>query len=50
VLIPREGGYLARIYVELDELGKDERVASRRITVDGLITATSGSCIPTASR
>jgi phenol 2-monooxygenase (NADPH) len=39
VLIPREGGYLVRIYVELDELGKDERLASRKITVDGLITA-----------
>jgi phenol 2-monooxygenase len=39
VLIPREGGYLVRIYVELDELGKDERVASRKITVDGLIKA-----------
>jgi Phenol hydroxylase, C-terminal dimerisation domain/FAD binding domain len=39
VLIPREGGYLVRIYVELDKLGKDERVARRKITVDGLITA-----------
>ena len=39
VLIPREGGYLVRIYVELDKLGKDERVASRNITVDGLIAA-----------
>ena len=39
VLIPREGGYLVRIYVELAELGKDERVASRKITADGLIRA-----------
>lgn len=40
VLIPREGGYMARIYVELDELRKHERVANRNITVDHLIAAT----------
>ncbi|MCV0397634.1 MAG: FAD-binding monooxygenase [Rhizobiaceae bacterium] len=40
VLIPREGGYLVRIYVELDELKDNERVASRNITVDHLIAAT----------
>ncbi len=40
VLIPREGGYLVRIYVELDKLRADERVASRNITVDHLIDAT----------
>ena len=34
VLIPREGGYLVRIYVELDKLNEDERVASRNITID----------------
>jgi hypothetical protein len=26
LIIPREGGYLARIYVELDKLDRDERV------------------------
>jgi phenol 2-monooxygenase (NADPH) len=41
VLIPREGGHLARIYVELDKLAPDERVAARNITVDRLIAATS---------
>ena len=39
VLIPREGGYMVRIYVELDKLNENERVASRNITVDRLIAA-----------
>jgi phenol 2-monooxygenase len=39
VLIPREGGYMVRIYVELDKLNENERVASRNITVDRLISA-----------
>ena len=39
VLIPREGGYLFRVYVELDELAEDERVANRNITSEYLIDA-----------
>ncbi len=39
VLIPREGGYLIRIYVELDELDGDERVADRNITFDTVMDA-----------
>lgn len=39
VIIPREGGYLVRIYVELDKLAADERIASRNITVEHLIEA-----------
>ena len=39
VLIPREGGYLVRIYVEMDELAKHERVAQRAITIDDVIGA-----------
>ena len=39
LVIPREGGYLVRIYVELDKLEADERVANRKITLDGLIAA-----------
>ena len=27
LVIPREGGYLVRLYVEMDKLGEDERVA-----------------------
>src|SRR5215475_1846281 len=37
LIIPREGGYLFRLYVELSELEVGERVASRHITVDELI-------------
>ncbi len=39
IIIPREGGYLVRLYVELDKLGADERVSDRNITVDDLIAA-----------
>ncbi len=39
VLIPREGGYLVRIYVEMDKLAANERVAHRNIKVDDIITA-----------
>ncbi len=39
VLIPREGGYLVRIYVELDALAADERVAGRNIGIDQIIAA-----------
>jgi phenol 2-monooxygenase len=40
VLIPREGGYLVRIYVELDKLHEDERVTERNISADDLTAAT----------
>jgi len=39
VLIPREGGHLVRIYVEMDKLGEHERVTARNITVDDVIAA-----------
>src|SRR4051794_31731554 len=39
VLIPREGGYLVRIYVELDKLHEDERVSNRNISADDLVAA-----------
>jgi phenol 2-monooxygenase len=39
VLIPREGGYLVRLYIELDKLAKGERVAARNITADDLVAA-----------
>jgi phenol 2-monooxygenase len=39
LIIPREGGYLVRLYIELDKLKKSERVADRNITVDRLIAA-----------
>lgn len=37
LLLPREGGYLVRLYVELDRLAEDERVADRGMTVDDII-------------
>ena len=37
LIIPREGGYLVRLYVELTKLEIGERVASRNITVDEII-------------
>jgi phenol 2-monooxygenase (NADPH) len=39
VLIPREGGFLTRMYVELDKLGKQERVSQRDITLEQMIAA-----------
>lgn len=39
LIIPREGGYLVRIYVELDALNENERVTSRNITLDHIIAA-----------
>ncbi|HYJ97600.1 MAG TPA: FAD-binding monooxygenase [Burkholderiaceae bacterium] len=39
LVIPREGGYLVRLYVEMDKLDGEERVASRNITVERLIAA-----------
>jgi len=41
LIIPREGGYLFRVYVELDELAEDERVAGRNITLDYLVDASN---------
>ena len=37
LIIPREGGYLVRLYVELTQLEVGERVANRNITADDLI-------------
>ena len=39
LVIPREGDYLVRLYVEMDKLGEEERVASRGITLEQLIEA-----------
>ena len=39
VLIPREGGYLVRIYVEMDELKSGERIAAKAIGVEDVIAA-----------
>ncbi len=39
LIIPREGGYLVRLYIELDRLNENERVSSRHITADHLVAA-----------
>lgn len=40
LVLPREGGYLVRLYVELDRLNKTERVADRDLSVDDIIAKT----------
>lgn len=37
LVLPREGGYLVRLYVELDRLGEDERVADRGMDITDII-------------
>jgi phenol 2-monooxygenase len=39
LIIPREGGYMVRLYVELDKLKDNERIAREDITSDFLIEA-----------
>ncbi len=39
LILPREGGYLFRMYVELDKLREDERVAERKFNQDDMIVA-----------
>jgi phenol 2-monooxygenase len=39
LIIPREGGYLVRLYIELDKLKQSERVSERNLSVDHLIAA-----------
>ena len=46
LIIPREGGYLVRVYVELDKLNVNERVAARNITIDQLIAAAQRIFLP----
>lgn len=37
MVLPREGGHLVRLYVELDRLGEHERAADRGMTADDII-------------
>ena len=46
LIIPREGGYLVRFYVELDELNENERVANRDLTLDHLVAAANRILAP----
>lgn len=37
MVLPREGGHLVRLYVELDNLGEHERVADRGLSADDIV-------------
>ena len=39
LIIPREGGYMVRLYVEMESLAKGERARDRNIKIDDLIAA-----------
>lgn len=39
LIIPREGGYLVRLYIEMDKLAQGERVANRNLNEKHLIAA-----------
>ena len=39
LVIPREGGYMVRLYIELDKLAEDERIAQKNLGVEDLIAA-----------
>lgn len=39
MIVPREGGYLVRLYIEMDLLKKNERVSALDITLDDLVSA-----------
>ncbi len=41
LIIPREGGYLVRFYIELDKLNPDQHLTTKDITTDQLIAAAS---------
>lgn len=38
MVLPREGGHLVRLYVELDRLGEDERVADRGMDAQDILS------------
>lgn len=40
MILPREGGYLVRHYVELESLGEDERAADRGLSIGDIIAKT----------
>ena len=46
LILPREGGYVSRMYVELDKLRPDEKAANRKLTQDDLIAAANRIIYP----
>ncbi len=41
LLIPREGGHLVRVYIELDALAEDQRISAADMSIEKLIDATN---------
>lgn len=39
IIIPREGGYMTRFYIEMDKLDAGERAADRNVTLDDLVAS-----------
>jgi len=46
MVLPREGGHLVRLYVELDALGEQERAADRGMGADDIIAKAQRICRP----
>ena len=46
LLIPREGGYLFRMYVDLGEVSADDKGAVRKTTIDEIIATANGILYP----
>lgn len=46
LIIPREGGYMVRMYIELDKLKANERIDRNNMTVDVLIDAANRIMAP----
>jgi phenol 2-monooxygenase (NADPH) len=46
LLIPREGGYMVRMYIELDELQGNERASDRKVTSDILLKKANAILYP----
>ncbi len=46
LIIPREGGYLVRLYIELDELHGNERASDRQLDANSLISKAKAIMCP----
>lgn len=46
LIIPREGGYMVRLYIELDELAEGERASDRRVTAEMLVAKAGAILAP----
>ncbi|MGO3740266.1 MAG: FAD-binding monooxygenase [Marinomonas foliarum] len=46
LIIPREGGYMVRLYIELDKLKSNERLSKKNITTNYLIAAANRILYP----